>query len=112
MTTTTPLSPSVSAYLDLASSDDKTPAAELFSLDAVVRDNDDVRSGRDAIRSWLAGSASEYTYTSTLLSSEETDGVALLSMLLEGDFPGGRVELHYRFELAADGLIESLTISV
>ena len=112
MTHTTHLSPSVSAYLDLASSADKTPAADLFTVDAVVRDNDDVRTGREAIRSWLSGSASEYTYTSTLLSAEETDGVALLSMLLDGDFPGGRVTLSYRFELAADGLIRALTISV
>lgn len=112
MTTTAPLSPSVSTYLDLTASADKTSAAELFTVDAIVRDNDDVRVGRDAIRSWLGGSASEYTYTSTLLTAEEADGRALLSMLLEGDFPGGRVTLHYRFELAADGLIEALTISV
>lgn len=112
MTTTTHVSPSVSSYLHLASADDKTPAAELFTVDAVVRDNDDVRTGRDAIRAWLAGSASEYTYTSTLLTAEESDGVARLSMLLEGDFPGGRVTLNYRFELDADGLIGALTISV
>ena len=59
---------------------------------------------------WLAKSASEYTYTVKLTSAaafgaDRYDAVHHL----EGDFPGGVVDLHFRFTLR-DGLISEFVI--
>jgi hypothetical protein len=45
------------------------------------------------------------------VAADEADGVAVIDILLEGDFPGGRVQLRYTFDLAPDGLIRELTIA-
>lgn len=108
--TNTSLSPSVTRYIDLADGDDKTRAIDVFSDDAVVTDDGRTFVGRDAVLDWLGGAASEFTYTSTTVSASETDGIAVVERLIEGDFPGGRVQLTHTFELAPDGLIRVLRI--
>ena len=108
---TTSLSPSVTAYLRLSEGPDKTSAIDVFTPDAVVTDDGSTHRGRSAVLDWLAGTASAFTYSTTLLAAKESDGVAVVSSLIEGDFPGGRATLQSRFELAPDGLIRSLTIS-
>jgi hypothetical protein len=77
----------------------------------VVTDDGRTYRGRDAILGWLTGPASEYTTTSTWLSAEQSDTTAVVVILIEGDFPGGRVELRYRFEHEPDGFIRALNIT-
>ncbi|MGV9659517.1 hypothetical protein ACWDR5_21455 [Streptomyces koyangensis] len=51
------------------------------------------------------------TYTTTLVGAErEGAGRCTVTQHLEGDFPGGTVDLHYRFTLD-QGLISRLDIS-
>ena len=53
----------------------------------------------------------EYTFTRTLLGAEPLDdGRWLVRNHLEGDFPGGAVDLRYEFALT-DGLISRLVIA-
>lgn len=105
------LSPMVTRYFELMAGPDKTRVVEVFSPDATVTDDGRTYRGRDAILGWLSGPASEFTLTSTRLSAEQTGPKALVVVRLEGDFPGGRVDLSYAFNQAPDGLIDSLTIT-
>ncbi len=63
------------------------------------------------MRTWLATAASEFTFTRTLVGVEEAGpSTWVVVNRLEGDFPGGVAELHYRFALT-DGLISELVIA-
>ena len=82
-----------------------------FAVDAVVHDEDETWAGTDRIRQWLAKTSTEYTYTRTLLGAEPTGTASwLVRNRLEGNFPGGVVDLHYRFTLDGDR-ISALTIA-
>jgi hypothetical protein len=77
-----------------------------WDVDAAMR----TYTGHDEIRAWMGRAAGEYTYTSELTSAtrlgdDEFDAVHHL----EGNFPGGVVDLHFRFTLR-DGLISRLVI--
>lgn len=51
-----------------------------------------------------------YSYTTRTTGARRTDSAHFTVVNhLEGDFPGGQVDLYYRFALK-DGLIETLTI--
>ena len=53
--------------------------------------------------------SAEYTYTSEFTGATTTDTTVDVGQHLEGDFPGGVADLHYRFTL--DGaLISQLVI--
>jgi hypothetical protein len=104
------LSSSVSTFFELMNGTDKSHAIGAFTDDASVTDNGHTYEGRDAIRDWLSGEASAYSYTSTRLGWSETDGSVIVDILIEGNFPGGSARLRYTFDLTTDGLIRELTI--
>jgi hypothetical protein len=82
-----------------------TPACRLA---AERRDTD---HGTLAIRSWRAGPAVKYTYTTELSDAESDDADRwLVSGRLIGDFPGGIADLHWEFRLAGE-LISRLVIA-
>lgn len=78
----------------------------------VITDDGHQHVGRAAVRAWLVGAATEWEYTEQYLSQEQlgTDEWVLVNHL-EGNFPGGVVDLRYHFVLAGDALA-SLTIAV
>ena len=62
-------------------------------------------------RRGLARSASEYTFTTTFTgATRDDDDHVAVTQHLEGDFPGGVVDLTYRFTLRGD-LIAGLHIA-
>lgn len=81
-----------------------------FATDAVVTDEGQDHVGRDAIEAWLTDSASEYTYTTEFVGATTVDEATIdVVQHLEGNFPGGVADLHFRFSL--DGaLISRLVI--
>lgn len=84
-------------------------ALATFTTDAVVTDEGRTHTGRDEIGTWLTASGNEYTYTSEFTGATTTDTTVDVSQHLEGNFPGGVADLHYRFTL--DGaLISRLVI--
>ena len=90
---------------------DTTVALSAFAADAAVFDDGKEFHGTDEIREWLSHAASEYTFTRTLLSAEPQGADRWLVVNhLEGDFPGGVVDLRYEFALAGD-LISALVIA-
>ncbi|WP_371830972.1 nuclear transport factor 2 family protein [Rhodococcoides corynebacterioides] len=56
---------------------------------------------RAAIETWMAEavSGSPFTYTAEFTGATATDTGVEVRQHLEGDFPGGVVDLHYRFRM-------------
>jgi hypothetical protein len=93
--------------------DDRDTSAALatFSACAAVTDDGATVRGHDQIRHWLEKAASEFTYERTLLEVSSTGPDEwLVSNNISGNFPGGTVDLTYRFTLDED-LIQQLVIA-
>ena len=95
----------VTTYLAAHERRDVDRAMAFYVPDAVVTDEGHDYRGVDAIRAWFGHAASEYTYTTTFLEASRADdgqaGEEHVDVLLrlEGDFPGGVADLHFRFTL-------------
>ena len=91
--------------------DDVDAALATFTPTATVKDDGHEYHGPDEIRDWLAKASTQFTYTRTLTGADAIDADTwLVTNHLEGNFPGGVVDLRYRFVLA-DGLISELEIA-
>ncbi|MER7935316.1 MULTISPECIES: nuclear transport factor 2 family protein [unclassified Streptomyces] len=100
----------ITRYLDAHRVRDTDTALGSFRPDATVTDDGRTHRGAEAIRTWLSREASQYTYTTELTRARKTGpDHYVATQRLEGDFPGGVVDLHYRFALV-DGRIGSLVI--
>jgi hypothetical protein len=100
----------ISEYLDAHVVRDADRVTPLFWPDATVTDEGATRTGIDAIRIWIETGASEYTYTTTETgyALPTPDHVQVFARI-EGNFPGGLVDVVYDFRLR-DGKIASLVI--
>ncbi|MGP4019101.1 nuclear transport factor 2 family protein [Saccharopolyspora sp. 5N708] len=111
----TPIDPAhlpllITTFLDAQFAHDADTAVPLCLPDAVVTDEGYDFRGHDKIRDWVTNAASEFTYTTELTGASRLDDTRYDAIHhLEGDFPGGVADLHFRFALR-DGLIETLTI--
>ena len=100
-------------YLERSVSAKPASARQTFVENAVVVDDGKTYTGEAAIVAWLAGSAAEFEYTTTLLGTETDESATTVINRIEGNFPGRSVDLSYRFELEPEtGLIQNLTISI
>ena len=107
----TPLPETVRRYQDAHDRHDTDVALSAFAPDAAVFDDGKEFHGTEEIRTWLTTTASEYTFTRTLLSADAVDdGTWLVVNHLEGNFPGGVVDLRYKFTMSGD-LISELIIA-
>ena len=101
----------VADYQDAHDRGDVEGALAAFTSTASVKDDGREYHGPDEIRDWLARASTEFTYTRTLTGATAIDGESwLVTNHLEGNFPGGVVDLRYRFVLA-HGLIVDLEIA-
>ena len=108
------LPPVVSNYLAASDRDDIDAIVACFTEDAVVLDENRNWRGADAIRQWRENVATAYEYTVAIIGSQalgELDGGQRREVYthLEGNFPGGQVDLTNRFTLRGD-LIGGLEI--
>ncbi|MDT0448590.1 nuclear transport factor 2 family protein [Streptomyces hesseae] len=100
----------ITRYLTAHRAHDTASAITAFTREATVIDDGNTYEGTEAIRGWLNRSATEFTYTIHLTGAQQTDATHYIATHhLEGDFPGGTIDLRYRFTLR-DGLIERLVI--
>ncbi len=74
-------------------------ALATLTPDAVVTDEGRDYTGRDEIGDWVATAGSEYSYTTAITGATTTDVTVDVAQHLEGNFPGGVADLHYRFTL-------------
>jgi ketosteroid isomerase-like protein len=100
----------VTRYLAAADEQNAEALAACFTADGTVLDEGHTYTGPDEIIGWRKDTASKWTYTSELTASEAVSADEYrITVHLEGDFPGGVVDLHYKFVLR-DGLIAALSI--
>ncbi|HTR90724.1 MAG TPA: nuclear transport factor 2 family protein [Trebonia sp.] len=100
----------ITRYLIAHQARDLDTAIAHYAPDAVVTDEGRTYRGPGEIRAWLSRAASEYTYTIELTGAAKADDRHYdVAHHLEGDFPGGVVDLHFRFTLR-DALIARLVI--
>lgn len=100
----------VSRYYAAAESGDLDAVLDCFAADAHVQDENRDYHGRAEIRSWREGVANRFTYTTEVTDVEQVeDSVHVVRTHLEGDFPGGVVDLKQRFTVSG-GLITDLEI--
>ncbi|MFJ9821339.1 SDR family oxidoreductase [Streptomyces sp. NPDC101151] len=102
----------ITRYLKAHRAHDTATAVTAFTDDATVTDDGRTYQGTSAIERWLSRSASEFTYTIDLTGAQQIDATHYIATHhLEGNFPGGSVDLRYQFTLR-DTLIETLVIEV
>ena len=100
----------IRTYLAAHQARDIDLATSSYTPGATVVDEGRAYRGHDEIRDWLGRSASEYTYTIELTGAQEIDDDHFVAIHhLEGDFPGGVVDLRFQFTLDG-GRIAALTI--
>lgn len=79
-----------------------------LTTDAVVTDEGHDYKGHGEIGTWVATAAAEYTYTTAFTGATTSDEGVVVGQHLEGNFPGGVADLHYRFTL--DGTVISRVV--
>lgn len=100
----------ITTYLTAHDARDTATAVTVFTDDAVVVDEGHTYRGHREIEAWLANAAGEYTYTTEFTGAIQTGAADYdVTQHLEGNFPGGVADLHFRFELN-DALISRLVI--
>ncbi|MGY1733123.1 nuclear transport factor 2 family protein [Geodermatophilus sp. SYSU D01045] len=98
-------------YLAAHAARDADAALRAFTPTAVVVDDGTTYRGTEEVRRFLTRSGAQFSYTSTLVATERTDDAHWVAThRLEGDFPGGVVELGYRFAMDGD-LVAELVIA-
>ena len=112
MTTPTSIQPSelpapIRGFLAAHGARDADAALRAFTPHAVVVDDGTTYRGTEEVRTFLTRAGAEFRYTTTLVGAQRTgDGHWIAVNRLEGDFPGGVVELRYRFALDGDRVAE------
>jgi ketosteroid isomerase-like protein len=99
----TDLPATIRDYLAAHVARDADTAIKAFAPDAVVTDEGRTFRGTEEILGFLRRAGSEFSYTTELTGAQRVDdGHWVAVNHLEGDFPGGVVDLAYRFTMAGD----------
>ena len=86
---------------------DAGTAVRVFTPDAVVTDEGRTFRGTEELLGFLRDSGSEFSYTTELTGAQRVDDEHWVAVNhLAGDFPGGVVDLTYRFTMAGDRIAE------
>jgi ketosteroid isomerase-like protein len=108
---TTRLPAPVRAYLAAHAAGQAEAAIRAFAPDAVVVDDGRSFRGTQEVLDFLRAAGSQFDYTTELVGAERIDDAHWVAVQrLEGSFPGGVVELRFRFTVAGD-LIRELVIA-
>ncbi|MGR3455680.1 nuclear transport factor 2 family protein [Pseudooceanicola sp.] len=92
----------IRAYFAADKKGDAQALAAWFTPDAVVVDEGNTYTGRDAIRQWMANASTQYSYTVEPFALAEEGGRTVVTSHLVGTFPGSPVDLRYFFVLEGD----------
>jgi ketosteroid isomerase-like protein len=90
---------------------DADTASSFLTEDAVVVDQGETFRCREEVHAFLRDAGSEFEYTTEQIGTRRVDDAHwVVTVRLEGTFPGGVAELDYRFALR-DGLVAELVIA-
>ncbi|SCX54389.1 SnoaL-like domain-containing protein [Klenkia marina] len=86
---------------------DADAADRYLTDDVVVVDQDETFRGREAVHAFVRDAGAEFEYTTEQLAAHRVDDThCVLTVRLEGSFPGGTADLDYRFTLRGDRIAE------
>jgi hypothetical protein len=91
----------IAAYFAADKGDSET-VSQLFTENAVVKDEGQTHKGRAAIKQWKSETSKKYEYTSEPFACERKDGKTIVTSRLTGNFPGSPVNLRFFFALEGD----------
>ena len=95
----------ITTYLTAHRDRDVETALGALAGDATVTDEGRTHRGRDEVRTWLTRAGSGYTFTTRFTGATRAgDAHVDVRQRIEGDFPGGVADLHYRFTLDGDSI--------
>ena len=107
----TQLPAAIRAYLASHAAGEADAAARSFATNAVVVDEGTTFRGTEQVLDFLRHAGGDFTHTTELIGAQRVDDAHWVALnRLEGDFPGGVVELRYRFTLV-DDLITELVVA-
>ncbi|MFC6197727.1 nuclear transport factor 2 family protein [Ponticaulis profundi] len=96
----------IAAYFDADNKGEANVLSTYFAENAIVKDEGNTYTGRNAIREWIANASTQYSYTVEPLSLSEENGKIIVTSHLVGNFPGSPVDLRYFFKLRNDEIAE------
>jgi len=99
----------VRAFLQAQEARDADAALALLTPQAVIADVGESFSGDRELRRFITEAGAEFTVASEITKVDRDGEIWVVSHHLEGDFPGGKADLDYRFALAGER-IERLDI--
>ena len=108
-THTEQLPTTIRAFLEAHEARDADAALALLTPRAVISDVGESFTGEEALRRFVSEAGAEFTYTDEITKVDRDGETWVVSHHLEGDFPGGKADLDYRFELEGER-IESIHI--
>ncbi|SDP33970.1 hypothetical protein SAMN04489867_2119 [Pedococcus dokdonensis] len=92
----------IRTFLDAQEVRDPEAALALFVEGAVISDVGESFAGGEGIRRFIVEAGAEFTLTTEITDVRQDGPVWVVSEHLEGDFPGGKADLDYRFTLEGD----------
>lgn len=108
-THTEQLPTTIRAFLQAQEARDADAALALLAPQAVISDVGESFVGDEALRHFVSEAGAEFTYTSEITKVDRDGETWVVGHHLEGDFPGGKADLDYRFALVGE-LIAQLDI--
>jgi hypothetical protein len=98
-TTTAQLPTTIRTYLDAQEARDADAALAVLSPGAVISDVGESFTGEAGLRRFVTEAGAEYTVVTTVTDVRRDGETWVVGHHLEGDFPGGKADLDYRFVL-------------
>ncbi|GEA86112.1 nuclear transport factor 2 family protein [Cellulomonas cellasea] len=98
-------------FLAASTVHDADTASSFLVEDVVVVDQDETFRGRDKAHAFLRDAGAQFEYTTEQIGARRVDDDHwVVTLRLEGTFPGGVADLDYRFTLRGD-LVTELVIA-
>ncbi|CDG85435.1 nuclear transport factor 2 family protein [Janthinobacterium agaricidamnosum] len=94
----------VADYFHAENTKDIGGIARCFASDGVVRDNNKVHQGHDAIKAWKEDSSKKYSAIIVPDAAQTHDERCTVSTTVSGNFPGSPLQMAFAFTLAGDGI--------
>lgn len=94
-------------FLAASTVHDADTASAFLAEDAVVVDQADTFRGREEVHAFLRDAGSEFEYTTEQIGTRRVDDEHwVVTLRLQGTFPGGVAELDHRFTLRESRITE------
>lgn len=98
-------------FLAASTVHDADTASSFLVEDVVVVDQNETFRGRDEVYAFVRDAGAEFEYTTEQIGARRVDDEHwVVTLRIEGTFPGGVADLDYRFTLRGD-LITELVIA-